>query len=453
MNTMSRKMGFIQQYRYRISVVLGITVAVVVAAILLINYFTDNEKTAKAEPPLDYGVEEPEVALTQAVSVVPAFTSQLDVTESSAKRPEEHMPSVSDNSESLFISSNVDKVRISPEGNLLLVLEKNTEEQKETGIEQLSKLYLTDVDGASIAVIEETFVLDAKFVDAKTVMYQKMYRDAGVYLYRIESRESDKIISTEDYSSFDNVDIGIDNRYYFIQQRTGKVGYLQGVQGKSTIIEQKMLDIESNYVQAGAFHTMSVSPDEKWIAYLESVSQDEYNTLIKIYPADAKSVDQLYYKATTNIFPGGFHSSALIQWSEDSNFIKAGESCMVIDISKKQSKRLCDSGEEVRLVPADKFQHVAAVSINDDVRSVLHVHGEEAESIELPRNIRDLSWIAKEKLLLIIGKKLYVFDTKTQALELVREEREDYKILATNETEGRAWVKGGDAIHLLQIIR
>ena len=78
MNTMSRKKGFIQQYRYRILVMVVIAVAVVLTAYLLFNYITVDKNTVISEPPLDYGVEEPEVSITSSLSIVEKFIIEDD---------------------------------------------------------------------------------------------------------------------------------------------------------------------------------------------------------------------------------------------------------------------------------------------------------------------------------------------------------------------------------------
>lgn len=347
------------------------------------------------------------------------------------------------------------KAKKSRNGNAMVVLTKE-DEQTQSAIPFIPKvnaqavnegaftLSITDNKGNVIETLERNKVIDADFIEDDYVYYQAIGSGAGIYRYDRKNKQKNVMIYTYDTRSFGNV-VPIDNEnYFFIQPTTGKIGFGKLNSTEFTVLDEKILSVNSNYVKASAYRFASVSPDKKFVAVYDLDADQNLKVAVKIFPVNAKKKDDVYYETKVSYPGGGFKDvDNIFRWSNDSKYLAAGNNGVVIDINKKSAFY---TGEE-KTVSKVSPNMDRIVAYDQEVGKAVVKDLKKNTSFTLPEGVVDIEWMNNEYLIVVIGQRLYVFNTTNNDLKSVMEKRVPFEILESDTDNGRVMVRGGDTLY------
>jgi len=363
----------------------------------------------------------------------------------------ENQNNESENSEEMTIESlgTVVKIRKSLDGKLLAILSDsstigtsnllNTIIQKAHAEDTKIAYTLTIInnDGKVVATVAENRVIDMDFCGNDYLCYQIIGSDGGIYRYDIKNKSTDLIVYTYETKSFKNTVLIDTNKYFFIQPNTGKVGFGSIGSTELVILDEKVLDVASNYVKTSAFKYASLSPNRKYVAFYDLSPDSDDKVSVKIYPTTATIKDNLYFETKVIFPPGGFQNeSDILNWSKDAKFLTAGFDGTIIDVENKKVIHTDEQSSVAKLSPDNKKFLVH----NKETGEILIKELSGNKLSQIKQQVSSIEWFSNELLILTIGKRLYVFNVNKGELRAVTLEKSSYKILELEQESAKAWV-------------
>jgi hypothetical protein len=347
------------------------------------------------------------------------------------------------------------KAKKSKSGESMVVLTKESEQTQsaipfipqvnaQTVNEGAFTLSITDNKGNVIETLERNKVIDADFIEDDYVYYQAIGSGAGIYRYDRKNKQKNVMIYTYDTRSFGNV-VPVDNEnYFFIQPTTGKIGFGKLNSTEFTVLDEKILSVNSNYVKASAYRFASVSPDKKFVAVYDLDADQDLKVAVKIFPVNAKKKDDIYYETKVSYPGGGFKDTDnIFRWSNDGKYLAAGNNGVVIDINKKSAFYTGDEKTISKVAP--NMEKI--VAYDQEVGKAVVKDLKKNTSYTLPEGVVDVEWMNNDYLIVVIGQRLYVFNTANNDLKSVMEKRVPFEILESDTDNGRVMVRGGDTLY------
>ncbi|MBN1331690.1 hypothetical protein JW978_02265 [Candidatus Dojkabacteria bacterium] len=151
-------------------------------------------------------------------------------------------------------------------------------------------LSLLDSKGEILKEFESDEILDAAFGMNSLIYYQKAGDDFGIYAYPLDSGTPVRIINSIDPQFFLNIAFISDEKYFFIEPKTGKYGFGYVSGGGNEYLGQKTSGVESVVeTNIAAFSNPFVLPaGENIFVITRSVVQEEIKLFIEAYPIDQK---------------------------------------------------------------------------------------------------------------------------------------------------------------------
>lgn len=360
-----------------------------------------------------------------------------------------------DNSKYHDSESEVLGLDFSPDGKYLLVLtgDNSHEELSQSAVIPQVRadnpgaytLSLTDRDGKISKTVEKDKVIDARFCSNSQIYYQTVGTNAGVYLYSIESDQKEVITYTYDTSTFKNISVVDDQRYFFIQPQTGKVGFGKIGSTEMAVIGEKLANSASNYSESSAYKFSSISPNKSLIAFYDLTTDESGFVTLYIITPETTSLNEPYY--TTKVF---FPSRSLqdfekvFQWSSDSRYLLAG-SALILDAMEKL---VVVEGEEHQFTTMTLPQSsgIFAEFSYDGNKGYIRDFDSDEKLMTLPKNISHFGWLTDKLLMTFIGKRFYVYNTEKDKLEAATEDRHQYHIITIDYENQTAWVKADNDV-------
>lgn len=395
-------------------------------------------------------LEEPEAELTQEV---------LSTEFSMGEVAKESTESASVNNEDSATPEKLGKVKkflYSTDQEYALLLTDDTQTSETTSLLEhiVPKVSADETRGLTLRVmgkngstqiIEKDTVLDAEFGGNEYVYYQTLGTSAGIYTYNLSKSKKDTVIQTYDHASFANMTMINDSQYFFIQPTTGKMGFGKLGSNDEVILDTKTLNLQTNYVKASAYTLAGISPDKKYIAvYDKSVEYPAGSSIkvrLQIFPTTAKTLSDMYFSTDIVIAPRNLaEGDSLVRWSSDNALLLAGNNSTIIDIpNKKVLFSTGDSTSITRISPDKKSLFVCI-----EFPSECYVTDfSQSKKTPVTKVVTQAEWLSKDTVLMVIGQKLYVFSTKSNKLELVKSERNEYAIHDVTANNGKAVVRQG----------
>lgn len=348
----------------------------------------------------------------------------------------------SDDKSKMLVLSTQDKAPETTSRGLFDILIPKVHAQEESSASTLS---LADNNGNIIVTVQENTVIDADFFTEDYVYYQTIGSAAGVYRYDISEFKKDIMVYTYDPKAFDNITPVDDTRYFFIQPNTGKVGFGNIQTQEINLIEEKSLNLQTQYAQSGAFRYASLSPNNQYIAFYD-IADTQPNGLVKVkvYPVTATKATDIYFETYVMLIPRGLAEwENVFEWTTDSKYLIAGDNATIIDIATKTVVFSTDSNlSKVKISPNKQ-----KLLVNDMTNNQLYLTDfAKSTKNEISKDVRQFEWVSESLAILTIGQRLYVLPIEQLKLESVNEIKEDTVILDIDENTGSAIVKQGDSL-------
>jgi len=321
--------------------------------------------------------------------------------------------------------SNSEAIKYSPDLENSFAIIKN---ENESGLID-NGLYVISQELTTLEV-EKNNISNAEFINDKNIYYQKLNVDPGIYFYNLETGEKKLAIETTDLKSFENVVPIDENKYFYIEPKTGKVGFGEIQTGQRSVILQKSLEVKTNYAQSGAYYYAVGSPNKEYVAFFDLTDVAQNKIALLIYPSIATKAEDLYFKAYADIssrslIPG----EKLISWSEDSELVIAGESPVIVHV--KEKKIVYEGNTKSKSLMSPDKTSLAYIDFETLDLEVVEL-GNSENIITLAKYASQFEWMDNEHIFLIIGKKLYIYNLPKQELNLISEERGEYRIVGRN---------------------
>lgn len=346
-----------------------------------------------------------------------------------------------------------------------LASENNT---KYLSFDNEGSLKLLDQKGKSIDTIEEGDVVDAAFTSDDQVYYQVHGDNYGIYNYAPSNDSKNKatkqkLVNTTDPDFFNNIVYLGNNKYFFIQPKTGKYGYVNALTGKSEILGQQAIVIETaNDIDKALFTRPEVSPGGKYLLlikkaaiYRDTGEPNKYT--LQVFPVGEKSFKKPLIQVEL-----GFQSNVnnyKYNWSKDGQFLSIGNDGLVFDL---KTKNVLYRGSQFELTqiafsPSSKMIAICTGDLAGgkcDLKTITNGKLQAAKvdlSNYLPENISELDWVNNNMLVFTVGKSIYSFDISKLKVEKLLPDRADYKIISTNNSTGEITVKKDSSIIELKL--
>lgn len=379
----------------------------------------------------NYEVEEPEVPISENLT----FSSLSSTTDIKSK--DKQINSI----------QYIDSVKYSPDGSKGIVLSWNADPSSAEFSKVKSptkKLTLIDSKGVILKEIESKDCLYADFTNDNQVYYQKTGDTYGIYAYTIKSDTKKKFIETADPNFFKSIAMIDENKYFFVQPKTGKYGYGDIKTGKLNVIGVKATNISAvTDVDKALYSEPSISPDKKFIALIEDAAN---NPTLKIFNSSDtkfstpkfatkinKSVSGKYQPSWTGKFLT-FGDQATTIFSDNNSIVYEGDKGKIstIKFSPDMTKVLICSGNVL-------FSNCRLKNVN--IKTGAIVSSQITTEAVLPDSISDAEWLGSDTIAIIVGKSLYDYKISTKKFEKAGMERGDYEFVGINPAKKSMLVK------------
>ena len=333
-----------------------------------------------------------------------------------------------------IVTSNETKVtnilKINSDSPTRIQIEKKNPEQDS------GDLNLIDSKNKIISI--DNNVTNVGFISNDNIYYQKINSNNGIFTYDLINNKKTQALETTDESVFDNIVFVDANRFFFIQPNTGKIGFNSVSDNKIIILDQKLLQEDSNYIQSSAYKLAGISPDKKFITFFDLTSQQNGLVKLIILPSTATSIKDVYF--STNISSHGRSISPdekIFTWSNDGKYLVVGDNSSVIDIVNKNIV----SSIENKLVQS-KFSpdstKIMSCNFTDNECDISSLHNNLKKKIA--EDVSQFEWLNNDQVVFIVGKRLYTYTISIDKLEMITDEKADFKILDTDSSTSSIFI-------------
>ena len=151
----------------------------------------------------------------------------------------------------------------------------------------------------------------------------------------------------------------------------------------------------------------------------------------------------IIYKQSIKINPGQSIED-IAYWSADSKYLIIGDNALMIDLSKGETLYSQDQSFIIR--PSIDF---GSIFYCDKDYNCFIKNINTKETKEITKNISDAIWIDANRLVFIVGKRIYLYRLNEAKLELISTEEANYKLVGSSKlTEKIIIIKNNKLVNI-----
>lgn len=372
-----------------------------IAAFIALFFITIILISLKASPAIK-NVSSPQVEASKTITAVDSTLNNL--------LPQKVVNNI--NTESIYSNSTNEFIdlKYSPNGQTTLLM---TNIQNTDTLPIFSLKYINKESNE--IELESGNIIYAEFADNNLIYYQKISEDYGIYLYSIPNNTKKKIIDTADPESFSNISIINENKFFFIQPKTGKYGYGNISTGEMIYIGQKFQNPNSvDNVNVAVYSNPVISPDRSILGLIDNSSASTLSKTIKLFKTSDSSL-------TSPILTSEVLASDEIkyEWSSNGKYLVVGKDPHIFDIknAKVINQEVTGGLSEVSFSPDStkalicNFNRQCQIQNLDDNLS--------SSPINTGFDINNGIWLNNNILVLSIADSIYSFNLENNYLEQI----------------------------------
>lgn len=266
-------------------------------------------------------------------------------------------------------------------------------------------------EGGEFDLIIEAEIVNFTPLNNTEIAYQKLGKDAGIYVFDSKTGEHQQLIATQDSQVWRNVVIQDQENYWYIQPNTGK--FVKITKGKEVVLDQKVIE-SNNYTNQSGYAYLESNPDLGFIA-----THDLLAGQLLLIPVESNTLGQKtiqrYTLEPSQATLGPFMS--IWDWSMETNTMLTKD-CQLIDMRYKKLTVVSENLSRCRLSTDGKV--IAGYDALQSRVEILSVGGAKTKAFakidDLELTPSNWYWLGSNKLILFVGETIYSYDMNKQEL-------------------------------------